>query len=196
MVATKVRFEVRIHKCFEFANVLFVQLSMDNSCLNREVGNATKDTMISFEYRVKPMDSLKKMNIQDLSSIKQCPIQTCIFYENIKGWKCMKVLSKNYEVTQKEEEIEQNKASHIIGSHHVQYAAGLSKKGDYKSAQMYTAMNMNLYAQDATIQNQLMPMNLTLEEQNAVPKLKGMPQMQMDSLTSKMNQAFKSAPKK
>ena len=191
LVATKVRFEVRIDKYFEFSNVLVGQLSKDNSCLCREVGNATRDTMITFEYRIKTKEILKKMNLADLQEIKFCHIQTSIFYENMKGWKCMKVLSKNYEITRNEEELEQERDSIVMGSHFQQVASLLSMKGDYNSATYYIGESLKANKEDKKILNKLTPINNALKMQSATYELN----KQNDMLTSEINQAFKSPTK-
>lgn len=54
---------MRLHKCLKFRNEDEVDLNEDGSLFKKDLGNATVNTEISFEYEVKKRKELKKANI-------------------------------------------------------------------------------------------------------------------------------------
>ena len=190
LVATKVKCEIRIHKYFEFCKVIEGKLFLGNSCLTREIGNVTRGTMITFECRIKPWEILKKMNLSEIQDIKYCPIQVLIFYENLKGWKCLKVLTINNEITRNEEELENGKNSMVIGSHVHKVASMLSLKGEYKSATNYIDKSLKKFQIDMQIVQKLKPLSQALQIQNSILQKPGLNQHN-DVLSFETIQSFK-----
>ncbi len=73
VVATNVVLKVKLHKGLEFRNENALALSEDKSLMVKELGNVTEETEITFEYRLKPMKELLKMEDIDLSKITSFP---------------------------------------------------------------------------------------------------------------------------
>jgi hypothetical protein len=64
---------VQLHKGLEFRNEDPVNLSEDKSLLVKELGNVTEETEMTFEYRLKPIKELVKMNDIDLTQLASFP---------------------------------------------------------------------------------------------------------------------------
>lgn len=60
----------------------------------RDLGNVTQDTEITFEYGLKKISELVKMEDLDLTEIKSFPFQTQIEYKALDGNKCIRVYSE------------------------------------------------------------------------------------------------------
>lgn len=67
IIATKVVTQIRLHKGLEFRNEDPANLSEDKSLLVRELGNVTEETEFTFEYRLKSIKDLVKMDDIDLT---------------------------------------------------------------------------------------------------------------------------------
>ena len=67
--------KVKLHKGLEFRNEDPVNLSEDKTLMARELGNVTEETEITFEYRLKTIKELVKMEDIDLTKIKSFPFQ-------------------------------------------------------------------------------------------------------------------------
>ncbi len=67
VIASNVIAKVKLHKGLQFRNENPINLSQDLSLLTREVGNVTQDTEITFEYTLKKVSELAKMDDIDLT---------------------------------------------------------------------------------------------------------------------------------
>ena len=72
-MATNVITKVKLHKGLEFRNEDPLNLSEDKTLMVRDLGNVTEETEITFEYRLKSIKELVKMEDIDLSQIKSFP---------------------------------------------------------------------------------------------------------------------------
>lgn len=73
VIATNVVTKVKLHKGLEFRNEDLINLSEDKSLLVKELGNVTEETEITFEYRLKNIKDLVKMEDIDMTKIKHFP---------------------------------------------------------------------------------------------------------------------------
>jgi len=73
VIATNVITKVKLHKGLEFRNENSLSLSEDKSILVKDLGNVTDETEITFEYRLKAIRELVKMEDIDLTLIKNFP---------------------------------------------------------------------------------------------------------------------------
>jgi hypothetical protein len=64
-----------LHKGLEFRNEDPINLSEDKTLMVRDLGNVTDETEITFEYRLKNLKELVKMDDLDLTQIKSFPFQ-------------------------------------------------------------------------------------------------------------------------
>lgn len=75
VIATNVVCKVKLHKGLEFRNEDPVNLSEDKSLMVRDLGNVTEETEITFEYRLKSIKDLVKMEDLDLTKVQAFPFQ-------------------------------------------------------------------------------------------------------------------------
>ena len=66
IIASNVVAKVRLHKGLQFRNENINNISQENSLLTRDIGNVTLDAEITFEYTLKPISELVKMEDIDL----------------------------------------------------------------------------------------------------------------------------------
>lgn len=105
VIATNVEAKVKLHKGLQFRNELAADLSEDKSLLARRFGNTTAETVFTFEYGMKPISELLEMEDLDMGSIERFPFQTQIKYTALDGSKCLRVITKNMEVSGEREEL-------------------------------------------------------------------------------------------
>lgn len=76
IIATQVKLKVKLHKGIEFRNEDDDKLlNADKTVLTKDIGNVTKDTEVTFEYRMKRVKELLLMDDLDLESLKMLPFQ-------------------------------------------------------------------------------------------------------------------------
>lgn len=93
VVATNVVTKVKLHKGLEFRNEDVLNLSEDKTLMVRDLGNVTEETEITFEYRLKGLKELIKMEDIDLSKMTSFPFQAQITYCALDGSKCVRIIS-------------------------------------------------------------------------------------------------------
>lgn len=67
VIATNVDAKVKLHKGLQFRNELPQDLSEDKTMLARRFGNATAETIFTFEYGMKPISQLLEMTDLDMT---------------------------------------------------------------------------------------------------------------------------------
>ena len=75
VLATKVQLKVKLHKGLEFRNEDASKLSENKTILTKDFGNVNEDTEITFEYKLKSVKELVKMDDIDLLNISHLPFQ-------------------------------------------------------------------------------------------------------------------------
>lgn len=75
VIATNVIAKIKLHKGLEFRNEDLANISEDKSLMARDLGNVTDETEFTFEYRLKSIKDLIKMDDVDLSKLKSLPFQ-------------------------------------------------------------------------------------------------------------------------
>jgi len=94
IIASNVQCKIKLHKGLTFRNEDPDRLSEDLSLMIREIGNVTVDTEITFEYTMKKISELAKMQDLDLNQIKHFPFQVQITYKALDGNKCIRVITE------------------------------------------------------------------------------------------------------
>ena len=82
-IATKVEAKVKLHKGLQFRNELETDLTDNNTILSRRFGNVTTDSMFTFEYGMKPISELLKMEDFDMATVTHFPFQTQVTYTTL-----------------------------------------------------------------------------------------------------------------
>jgi len=193
VIATNVSVKAIIHKALQFRNENEKYLSPSKTMLSREIGNATKDTVITFEYSVKPPKELLAMKDVDLSKLNIVPLQAQITYKDTAGQKCLRVLTQIQEVTHEKEEAVKNANKEILGAHAaIKMAQIVQENGDIRQAQA-NAFHYAKIIGGNDAQQQMMPLYQALEHEYVQNAVKGeeMPKMQSDALAEALNRAQK-----
>lgn len=94
IIASNVVAKVKLHKGLQFRNENPVNLSEDKAMLVRDIGNVTMDCEITFEYTLKKISELAKMDDLDLTKIERFPFQTQITYKALDGSLCIRVITE------------------------------------------------------------------------------------------------------
>lgn len=102
----------------------------------RELGNVTEETEITFEYRLKNLKELVKMEDLDLTLIQSFPFQAQITYSALDGSKCVRIISNQQQISSDREELEKNANFQILSTNAIQQSSKLAKRGDIKQAQV------------------------------------------------------------
>lgn len=85
--------------------------------MTKEVGNVTNDTEITFEYTMKKISELVKMNDFDLTQIKQLPFQVQITFKALDGSKCIRVITEQQEISNQREQMEHRADYRVMAQH-------------------------------------------------------------------------------
>lgn len=101
----------------------------DSSRLSKELGNVMKEDDLTFRF--KPRDPSK------LLTMEQVPFQVQITYTRLDGMKCLRILSKANQATNKREDMEEGINVSVLGAAAVKRTALLAKKHDAKNANVH-----------------------------------------------------------
>ncbi|XP_053377820.1 circularly permutated Ras protein 1-like isoform X2 [Mercenaria mercenaria] len=123
-IATAVDVTVILHPDLVFDEPGYQEVS---NRLVKEVGNAAKETDLTFRYKAK--DAKKKITKQSI------PFQVQISYTLKSGMRCLRVLSKAHEVTQDRKQMEEGINVAVVGVATVQKSALMACQGKTKEAQ-------------------------------------------------------------
>ena len=123
MIATKVEAKVKLHKGLEFRNENPSDLSDDKTLLARSFGNVTEENVFTFEYTLKPISELVKMEDLNLEEIKYFPFQTQISYTSLDGARLLRVITKKMEVSTDREELEKKADFKLMSENAMQKGA-------------------------------------------------------------------------
>lgn len=74
-IATNVEVRLKLHKGLEFRNEDEASMEDNKTTLVKKLGNVTEESEVTFEYRLKPIKELLKMQDIDLSKIEKFPFQ-------------------------------------------------------------------------------------------------------------------------
>lgn len=120
IIASNVVAKVKLHKGMTFRNEDPDRLSEDMSLMTREIGNVTADTEITFEYTLKKISELVKMEDLDLTKITEIPFQVQITYKALDGSKMIRVITEQQPISNDREELEQKANFQILGQNAIQ----------------------------------------------------------------------------
>ena len=87
LIAMKVKVKIQLHRAFEFRYEELKVCSQIINSIKRGIGNVYEDTEISFEYKVKELSELNKLDEFDINNLEQVPFQAVIKYTKPNGAK-------------------------------------------------------------------------------------------------------------
>ena len=121
--------KVKLHKGLEFRGEDPVNLSEDKTLMVRDLGNVTEETEITFEYRLKSIKDLVKMEDLDLTKMQFFPFQAQISYSALDGSKCVRIISNQKEISSDRDQLERNANYRILSTNAIQQSSKLAKRG-------------------------------------------------------------------
>jgi hypothetical protein len=128
--------KVKLHKGLEFRGEDPINLSEDKTLMVRDLGNVTEETEITFEYRLKSIKDLVKMEDLDLTKMQFFPFQAQISYSALDGSKCVRIISNQKEISSDRDQLERNANYRILSTNAIQQSSKLAKRGQMTEAQV------------------------------------------------------------
>jgi len=99
------------------------------SKLVRNIGNATADSDLTFEFTPRSESEMKKLTVSSL------PFQVQITYTKHDGWKCVRIITKEKPLTKDRKQAEKGANVAVVSLNAVQAAARIAQNGgDAKAA--------------------------------------------------------------
>ena len=125
IIATHVLVEIKLHKCLRFNKEDSTSISNNGTLLRREIGNASRDSIVTFEYSILPDSEMEKIENFNFSEMKKIPLQAVITYMTLNEIKCQKVISQVIEIsdnyiesqTSLNSEVVQDRAAYQVAQH-------------------------------------------------------------------------------
>jgi len=134
-IATNVQMKINLNRCMTFRDQDEKDLTNEFSSLSKKLGNVTKETENYYELKFKHTSQLAEMNEIDFDKLKNLIFQAEISYQNVKGGKYIRVITKNLIVSDNKEEINKVANMNIVSTLQIQKSAKLAGKGDLIEAQ-------------------------------------------------------------
>ena len=124
-----------MHKGLQFRHELETDLSADKTVLTRRFGNVTADTMFTFEYGMKPISQLLKIEDLDMATVTHFPFQTQITYTALNGDKCLRVITQKLEKSSEREELTELADAEMIQQNVLMQGSKNARAGNIRQAQ-------------------------------------------------------------
>ena len=134
IIASNVVTKVKLHKGLQFRNEIDQDLSEDRSLLVKDNGNVTADCEMTFEYTLKAINELIKMEDIDLTEMKSFPFQTQITYKALDGSKCIRVITELLEISNDRNELEKEANFGLLGQNAMNKGAFMAMHGQHREA--------------------------------------------------------------
>ena len=114
-------------RAFEFRYEELKVCSQIINSIKRGIGNVYEDTEISFEYKVKELSELNKLDEFDINNLEQVPFQAVIKYTKPNGAKLWRVVTHVLKANSNLEEIFEEVKIEILASNTSQQTAKIAK---------------------------------------------------------------------
>lgn len=114
----------------------------------RDIGNVTDETEITFEYTLRKIKELAKMEDIDLTTLTEFPFQAQITYKALDGSKCIRVITETQKISNDRDELEEMADYKVIGTNAMQQQSKFARNGQHRFAQAYSK-NINRFMRKA-----------------------------------------------
>lgn len=94
----------------------------------------TTDTMFTFEYGMKMISELLKMEDLDMSTMTHFPFQTQIHYTALDGSKCLRVISQKLEISTEREELAKEADADLVQQNALMQGSKQARAGNTRKA--------------------------------------------------------------
>lgn len=142
IVGTDVKLLIRLHKGLKFRNEDALFLAEDGSFYQKEIGNATSNIELTFEYELKPDDKLQQLQIHP-EMMKQVPFQAQIHYTSVDGNRMLRVISQIQKTTGNLKEAEQHANVQLLHKRGMQLASNFALDNQYDRSAMVNQKWLN-----------------------------------------------------
>jgi len=153
LIATESKVTVSLHKSLAFRNEEAEELSMNESRLTRNLGNITSERAFTFEYQLKPKETLAREGI-DLSNLTSIPFQVQIEYKSLTGMRCTRVISKIQQKTANKSQAQEEAKFDVLQKNVKIKTAKLADQGNYEAAQISSVAWRNNMARNVQSEEQ------------------------------------------
>lgn len=132
IIATKVKSTLVIHD-----GLYLRHETLKESRVEKNIGNVTKETEISFEYGVKP-GAFNKIGLKGKpNEVVHLPFQLQIEYTDIEGARALRVITESKPITCEREKAEKEMSWSVLGKHAPKISAKIAlKQGREREGQM------------------------------------------------------------
>lgn len=144
-IATKVTVKVLLHNALEFRYEKAGDLDLKKNMLTKNLGNVVADTEVTFSYKLKEPEELKKIEGFDIEKFQEIPFQSIIEYTKMDGMKCIRTITKVLSVSDNEEEVKQDADLGILAVNAAQQASNLARAGQFREAQAFSMNNKKFF---------------------------------------------------
>ena len=136
MVGLNMTVQIRLHRSLKFRNILPEHLRENGLLLEKEIGNATVNTKVSFEYELRDDQELQRLGI-DPMKLKSLPFQAQVTYTSLSGHRLLRVITSTSETTTNRAVIEKIVEVPVVHARIAQRTAELEKVVPRERMMMY-----------------------------------------------------------
>jgi len=130
VLGTQVDVKLRLHQGLKFRNEDGEFLKERASLFQKNVGNVTAKTELTFEYELRADEELMEFGV-DPTKMESVPFQAQIIYTSTNGDKLLRVITQKLKTTDKLEEAEQHMKVNVLATRAIQHQAHSASRGNY-----------------------------------------------------------------
>ena len=140
-IATKVNVKIVLHKALEFKNESEKNLNPQKNILTKNLGNVIDSSEITFSYKIKDSEELKKIEGFNIETLNEIPFQCAIEYTTLDGKKCIRTITQVLKTSDDIEEVKKDANMGILAVTAAHQATNLVREGKFREAQAYSMNN-------------------------------------------------------
>lgn len=167
VIATQVSVQVFLNQAVRFDTENPEHLSLNDSRMNKFVGNATPSSSFSFHYTIKTDQEIIALGIVK-ENIKSIPFQALFRFQSLDGKKCMRAITKSSPVSFNKAEVQQEVDVEILARAGRRKAVQLAEEGKLEEAKQNADMWTSLLKEEVKDEHQA---GKLLEFENDVQEL-------------------------
>ena len=127
--ATQVKVRVRVHPGLKFRRENKENVFENGSLCQREIGNVTSKTALTFEYEAKSDIELAKEGL-NLDKIEEFPMQAHVYFTSSEGHKMLRTITMKLKATKDLEAAQQGANVQLLATRAAQFTSEQASKGD------------------------------------------------------------------
>jgi len=126
--------KLRLHNGLRFRKEAEENLKERQGLFQKNVGNVTAKTELTFEYELRPDEELMEFGV-DLAKLETVPFQAQIIYTSTNGDRLMRVITKKLKTTQNQQEAEADIKLNVMATRALQNQAQYAAEGLYDESE-------------------------------------------------------------